>query len=87
MVGYLVCQILQSQCHSQYSWLTVNACLKNSCKNGLVKAEIRKDFYYQQYTQSTEGNDIIIADDHSAQVPGQERKIKENKFKKTPQVI
>jgi ATP-dependent helicase YprA (DUF1998 family) len=75
------------QCHSQYSWLTVNACLKNSCKNGLVKAEIRKDFYYQQYTQSTEGNNIIIADDHSAQVPGQERKIKENKFKKTPPEI
>lgn len=75
------------QCHSQYNWLTVNACIKNSCKNGLVKAEIRKDFYYQQYTQSTEGNKIIIAEDHSAQVPGQERKIKENKFKKTPPEI
>ena len=75
------------QCHSQYNWLTVDACLKNSCKKGLVKAEIRKDFYYLQYTHSTEGNEMIIADDHSAQVSGQERKIKENKFKKTPSEI
>jgi ATP-dependent helicase YprA (DUF1998 family) len=75
------------QCHSQYNWLTVDACLKNSCKKGLVNAKIRKDFYYLQYTQPTEGNKIIIADDHSAQVPGQERKVKENKFKKTPSEI
>ncbi|AHW62297.1 protein of unknown function [Draconibacterium orientale] len=75
------------QCHSQYSWLTVNACLKNSCKNGLVKATIHEDFYYKQYTLDTEGSEIIVADDHSAQVPGQERKIKENKFKKTPPEI
>jgi len=75
------------QCHSQYNWHTVDACLRNSCKSGLVKAHIRKDFYYQQYTQTTEGSEIIIADDHSAQVSGQERKIKENKFKKTPPEI
>ena len=75
------------KCHSQYNWHTVDACLKNSCKNRLVDAVIRKDFYYQQYTLSAEGSEIIVADDHSAQVPGQERKIKENKFKKTPPEI
>lgn len=75
------------KCHSQYNWKAVDACLKNSCKNGLEDAVIRHDFYYEQYTQSIEGNHIIVADDHSAQVPGQERKIKENKFKKTPPEI
>lgn len=75
------------QCHSQYNWLEVDACLKNGCKKGLVDAKIRKDFYYQQYTQSTEESEMIIADDHSAQVSGQERKKKEIKFKKTPPEI
>lgn len=75
------------QCHSQYNWLTIDSCLKNSCKKTLEPARIHKDFYYQQYTIDTEGSEIIVADDHSAQVPGQERKIKENKFKKTPPEI
>ncbi len=75
------------KCHSQYNWKVVDACLKNSCKNGLEPAVIHHDFYYDQYTQSIEGSHIIVADDHSAQVSGQERKIKENKFKKTPPEI
>ena len=75
------------KCHSQYNWKSVDACLKNSCKNGLEDSSIRHDFYYEQYTQPIEGNNIIVAEDHSAQVSGQDRKIKENKFKKTPPEI
>ncbi len=75
------------KCHSQYNWKEVRSCLKNRCDSELVKATLRKDFYYTQYTQPLIGNQSIIADDHSAQVDGQERKIKENKFKKDPPEI
>jgi hypothetical protein len=75
------------KCHSQYNWKAVRSCLKNRCSNELVKAEVHKDFYYDQYTQNIDASQTINADDHSAQVDGQQRKIKENKFKKVPPEI
>lgn len=75
------------KCHSQYNWKVVKSCLKNRCSNELIKAVPNRDFYYHQYTQDVNANLNIIADDHSAQVEGQERKIKENKFKKDPPEI
>jgi superfamily II DNA/RNA helicase len=77
-------QLECSQCHSQYNWKAVHFCLKNRCKNELMPASKVQNFFSQQYTQDLDENVVIVAEDHSAQVEGQERKIKENKFKKTP---
>jgi superfamily II DNA/RNA helicase len=75
------------QCHSQYNWREAKSCLKNKCSQELKEAEIKEDFYYLQYTQDVSGSEIIVSEDHSAQVSGQERKDKENRFKKNPPEI
>jgi superfamily II DNA/RNA helicase len=75
------------KCGSKYNWAVVNSCLKPTCKDTLVKATKEENFYTIQYTQPFDGKDNIIAEDHSGQVSGQERKKKENKFKKNPPEI
>ncbi|NJO91530.1 MAG: DUF1998 domain-containing protein [Chloroflexia bacterium] len=56
----------------------------SGCKDELVSATTTQNFYTLQYTKPFSGRDIIIAEDHSGQVDEQDRKIKENKFKKSP---
>jgi superfamily II DNA/RNA helicase len=58
-----------------------------ACKDVLETATTEENFYTIQYTKPFDGRDNIIAEDHSGQVKGQDRKIKENKFKKNPPEI
>jgi superfamily II DNA/RNA helicase len=76
-----------SKCGSKYNWSSVNSCIKPACKSPLV-ADIKQDnFYTIQYTRPFNGKENIIAEDHSGQVKGQDRKRKENLFKKNPPEI
>ncbi|NJK97525.1 MAG: hypothetical protein HC905_23815, partial [Bacteroidales bacterium] len=72
------------KCGSKYNWDSVRYCIMSGCKDELVAATTTQNFYTLQYTKPFSGRDIIIAEDHSGQVDGQDRKIKENKFKKSP---
>lgn len=72
------------KCGSKYNWESVQYCVMPACKDVLVKASTEENFYTIQYTKPFDGRDNIIAEDHSGQVKGQDRKIKENKFKKNP---
>src|SRR5690606_34733852 len=65
----------------------VHYCIKPACKDILEPSKPIVNFYTIQYTKSFDGRDNIIAEDHSGQVRGQDRKIKENKFKKNPPEI
>ena len=75
------------KCGSKYNWDTVQYCVMPACKDLLAKATSEENFYTIQYTKPFKGRDNIIAEDHSGQVKGQDRKIKENKFKKNPPEI
>jgi superfamily II DNA/RNA helicase len=75
------------KCGKRYNWEKVHSCLKVGCKDPLVPLIDEVNFYTIQYTRPFDGRENIVAEDHSGQVKGQERKIKENKFKKTPPEI
>jgi superfamily II DNA/RNA helicase len=75
------------KCGSKYNWDTVQYCVMPACKDVLVTATTEENFYTIQYTKPFDGRDNIVAEDHSGQVKGQDRKIKENKFKKNPPEI
>ncbi len=75
------------KCGSKYNWEYVNYCIKPACKDILEPAKPIENFYTIQYSKPFVGSDNIIAEDHSGQVKGQDRKIKENKFKKNPPEI
>lgn len=75
------------KCGSKYNWESVNKCIMPACKDVLVTSQKVNNFYTIQYTKPFEGRDNIIAEDHSGQVKGKDRKIKENKFKKNPPEI
>ena len=75
------------KCGSKYNWESVQYCIMPACKDVLVPATTEENFYTIQYTKPFDGRDNIIAEDHSGQVKGQDRKIKENKFKKNPPEI
>jgi superfamily II DNA/RNA helicase len=75
------------KCGSKYNWDTVQYCIMPACKDVLVTATTEDNFYTIQYTKPFNGRDNIVAEDHSGQVKGQERKKKENKFKKNPPEI
>lgn len=75
------------KCGSKYNWEQVHYCIMPACKDVLESSKPIVNFYTIQYTKSFDGRDNIIAEDHSGQVKGQERKIKENKFKKNPPEI
>lgn len=75
------------KCGTKYNWNSVNNCLKPACKDILIKAEPTNNFYSKQYSIPFDGNDTIVSEDHSAQVKGQERKVRENKFKANPAQI
>lgn len=75
------------KCGSKYNWKSVQYCVMPVCKDVLVAATTEENFYSIQYTKPFDGRDNIIAEDHSGQVKGQDRKIKENKFKKSPPEI
>ena len=75
------------KCGSKYNWESVQYCVMPACKDVLVTATTEENFYTIQYTKPFDGRDNIIAEDHSGQVKGQDRKIKENKFKKNPPEI
>lgn len=75
------------KCGSKYNWEHVQYCLMPACKDTLIAATSEENFYTIQYTKPFDGRDNIIAEDHSGQVKGQDRKIRENKFKKNPPEI
>ncbi|MCX8482750.1 MAG: helicase C-terminal domain-containing protein, partial [Crocinitomicaceae bacterium] len=75
------------KCGSKYNWDAVQYCVMPACKDVLVTATTEENFYTIQYTKPFDGRDNIVAEDHSGQVKGQDRKIKENKFKKNPPEI
>ncbi|MEI6137957.1 MAG: DEAD/DEAH box helicase [Mariniphaga sp.] len=75
------------KCGSKYNWESVQSCVMPACKEPLVAATSEENFYTIQYTKPFDGRDNIVAEDHSGQVKGQDRKIKENKFKKNPPEI
>ena len=75
------------KCGSKYNWVSVQYCVMPACKDVLITATTEENFYTIQYTKPFDGRDNIIAEDHSGQVKGQDRKIKENKFKKNPPEI
>jgi len=75
------------KCGKKYNWEIVNSCLKATCKDTLIPAINEENFYTIQYTRPFVGSENIVAEDHSGQVSGQDRKIKENKFRKTPPEI
>jgi len=75
------------KCGSRYNWEQALNCLKPSCKEVLVAATPQENFYSIQYSKPFLGNDYIVSEDHSSQVKGQERKKKENAFKKNPPEI
>jgi superfamily II DNA or RNA helicase len=75
------------KCGSKYNWNTIQSCLKPACKDLLIAAQPTDNFYSKQYSQPFDGNDTIVSEDHSAQVKGQERKVRENKFKANPAQI
>jgi len=75
------------KCGSKYNWETVQSCIMPACKDILVAATTEENFYTIQYTKPFDGRDNIVAEDHSGQVKGQDRKKKENKFKKNPPEI
>jgi len=75
------------KCGSKYNWEQVHYCIMPACKDVLESSKPIVNFYTIQYTKPFDGRDNIIAEDHSGQVKGQERKIKENKFKKNPPEI
>ena len=70
------------KCGSKYNWNSIQYCVMPACKDVLVTATTEENFYTIQYTKPFDGRDNIVAEDHSGQVKGQDRKIKENKFKK-----
>lgn len=72
------------KCGSKYNWNEVSYCLKSTCKDKLGKPVPQENFYYYQYTLPFSGQETIVSADHSGQVSGQDRKDRENKFKKTP---
>lgn len=72
------------KCGARYNWEVVQYCLKPACKDTLVPSVIEENFYTVQYKRPFIGKDTIVAEDHSGQVKGQDRKIRENKFKKNP---
>jgi superfamily II DNA/RNA helicase len=75
------------KCGSKYNWNSIQYCVKPACKDVLVTPTTEENFYTIQYTKPFDGRDNIVAEDHSGQVKGQDRKIKENKFKKNPPEI
>jgi superfamily II DNA/RNA helicase len=75
------------KCGSKYNWESVQSCIMPACKDLLVPATKEENFYTIQYTRPFDGRDNIVAEDHSGQVKGQDRKKKENKFKKNPPEI
>ena len=75
------------KCGSKYNWDAVQYCVMPACKDLLVPASSEENFYTIQYTKPFDGRDNIVAEDHSGQVKGQDRKKKENKFKKNPPEI
>ena len=75
------------KCGSKYNWDNVQYCVMPACKDLLVPATTEENFYTIQYTKPFDGRDNIVAEDHSGQVKGQDRKKKENKFKKNPPEI
>ncbi len=75
------------KCGARYNWEYMTSCLKANCKEPLIPAVEEENFYTIQYTRPFDGRDNIVSEDHSSQVNGQARKIKENKFKKTPPEI
>lgn len=75
------------KCGSKYNWDAVQYCVMPACKDLLVPATTEENFYTIQYTKPFDGRDNIVAEDHSGQVKGQDRKKKENKFKKNPPEI
>ncbi len=75
------------KCGTKYNWSQVNYCLKATCKEELELPSHTENFYYDQYTLPFNGAENIVSEDHSGQVPGQVRKERENKFKKTPSDI
>jgi len=75
------------KCGAKYNWEDVQHCIKAACKDILEPSKTINNFYTIQYTKPFDGRDNIIAEDHSGQVKGQDRKIKENKFKKNPPEI
>jgi ribosomal protein S27E len=75
------------KCGRRYNWRQAHNCLRSACKDMLEPATVQTDFFTIQYTRPFNGKENIVSEDHSGQVGGQERKIKENKFKKTPPEI
>jgi len=72
------------KCGSKYNWNVVSYCLKSTCKDRLGKPTHNENFYHYQYTLPFSGSETIVSADHSGQVSGQDRKDRENKFKKSP---
>jgi superfamily II DNA/RNA helicase len=72
------------KCGSKYNWNQVKYCLKATCKEELESPIHTDNFYFDQYTLPFKEAENIVSEDHSGQVPGQIRKERENKFKKTP---
>lgn len=75
------------KCGSLYTWDTVNNCIKSGCKDELIAVQKPENFYTVQYTLPFDGRDNIVAEDHSGQVKGKERKKKEKMFKEDPALI
>jgi ATP-dependent helicase YprA (DUF1998 family) len=75
------------KCGSKYNWEDVQYCIMPACKDVLEPSKPIENFYTIQYTKPFDGRDNIIAEDHSGQVRGQDRKIRENKFRKNPPEI
>jgi len=75
------------KCGARYNWNTVRKCLKTNCKDTLIPLVDEENFFTTQYKRPFDGRENIVAEDHSSLVKGQDRKLRENKFKKSPPEI
>lgn len=75
------------QCKTKYNWKVGIHCLKSRCKGHLVPSMQEDNYYTRQFTTDLDHTQTIVSKDHSGQLNGQERKIREQAFKQSPPEI
>jgi replicative superfamily II helicase len=75
------------QCKTKYNWKVGIHCLKSRCKGHLVDAKQEDNYYTRQFIADLDQTQTITSKDHSGQLDGQKRKIREQAFKKSPPEI
>lgn len=69
------------RCNSNYNWKVLNHCIQLKCDDALQPWKAHPGYYLNQYSEPVDQSKNIRGEDHSGNVKGLDRKIREKEFR------